>query len=358
VRPFLLTEAGQRIKKMTMAKKKITLALQGGGSHGAFTWGVLEKLYETDVFDITGWCGTSAGAINAAIAACGYHKNGNAGAIDLLNKFWKRISLQGSISLIQPTFLDKMLSSGNMQFSPTYNMFTTLNNYISPYYWNPLNLNPLKVILTDLLDLDALKNSNVKMYACATNVKTGRAKIFDQYHISVDALLASACLPQLYQAVKIDKDYYWDGGFMGNPPLNPLIKGTDTSDILLVQINPWVIKKVPRRADEIQHRINELSFNASLMGDIRMIEFKNELLDKGYTMDGKLRKIRYHAICADNALEEFDVSSKSNVSWDFLCLLRNRGREYADRWLKNEGNAVGMETSAVFSESFQKEYAG
>jgi NTE family protein len=337
-----------------MNKKKITLALQGGGSHGAFTWGVLETLLEEDLLDITGLCGTSAGALNAAIVAAGMLQNGSRGAIDLLTKFWTRISSEATFSPLQPTWLDKALSAGNMNFSPAYNLFYTLSNYLSPYQWNPLDINPLRGILNTLIDFRELKECPVKLFVCATNVKSGQAKIFGPGEISADSLLASACLPQLYKAVQIENEYYWDGGFIGNPPLFPLIEGTNTSDILLVQINPCRIDYVPQKADEILHRINELSFNSSLIAELKMIEFKNDLLEKGITDNGTFRKIRYHVISGDNILEEFDVSSKSNVSWEFINLLREKGRAYGEHWLKNNYANIGKVTSADFSEEFQK----
>ncbi len=341
---------------MAKTKKQITLALQGGGSHGAFTWGILEKLFEEDKFDITAICGTSAGAINAGLAVYGHQKNGNEGAIEVLGAFWKRLSKESAFFPIQPSMIDKMFSAGNMEFSPGYNMFNLVSNYLSPYQWNFLDVNPLKDILAELIDFKALQQSKMKLFTCATNVKTGQSKVFCTKDASVDTLLASACLPTLYKAVKVDNEYYWDGGYMGNPPLYPLIKGTKTSDILLLQINPVRIKKVPHKADEILHRINELSFNSSLMAELRLIEFKNELLAKGYNMGGQLRKVHYHVICADNALEEFDVSSKSNTSWDFINLLRNRGREYAKHWLDNNYDLVGNKTSADFSVEMQHEF--
>lgn len=343
---------------MAKDKKEITFALQGGGSHGAFTWGVLEKFFEEDVFNITGICGTSAGAMNAGIAVYGYHKNGNQGAIDLLTEFWKRLSAEFIYSPIQPSLIDKMLSAGNMNFSPGYNAFSIISNFLSPYQWNPLSINPLKDIIADLIDFKELQKSKMKLFTCATNVKTGQVKIFDLKEMSADALMASACLPLVYKAVKINHDYYWDGGYMGNPPLYPLIKGTDTSDILLVQINPCRINKVPKTADDVLHRINELSFNASLIGELRLIEFINEMLDRGYDMDGELRNIRYHVISADNALEEFDVSSKSNASWDFLNLLREKGKEHASLWLDKNYNTIGNKTTADFSVEMEHEFVG
>jgi NTE family protein len=360
-----------------MVKNKLTLALQGGGSHGAFTWGVLEKLFEEDKFNITAICGTSAGAINAGIAVYGYHKGGNKGAIELLNEFWERLSAEALTSPLQPSLLDKVLSAGNMDFSPGYNMANLMSNYLSPYQWNPFDINPLKDILNELIDFKALRDSDeteMKLFTCATNVKTGQPKIFKRKHVTVDTLLASACLPLSYKAVEVDGEYYWDGGFMGNPPLYPLIHGTDTSDILLVQLNPCRIKKVPKKADSILHRINELSFNASLIGELRLVEFKNALLEndiikkeilankelcRKYNKHGQLRSIRYHAILADEALAEFDVSSKSNISWDFINLLKESGRKYAEDWLNTDAEKVGKETTAdYFSRELEHEDLG
>jgi NTE family protein len=355
-----------------MAKDKLTLALQGGGSHGAFTWGVLEKLFEEDKFDITAICGTSAGAMNAGIAAYGYHEGGNKGAIDLLNKFWERLAEEALISPIQPTLLDKMLSAGNMDFSPGYNIANLMSNYLSPYQWNPLDVNPLKDILLELIDFKKLQKGKMELFTCATNVKTGQPKVFAREDISVDALLASACLPLAYKAVQVGNQFYWDGGYMGNPPLYPLIHGTKTDDILIVQINPCRINKVPKKSDAILHRINELSFNSSLIGELRLIEFKNALLEndvirkellkndefKKYKVYGELRNIRYHVIFADEALEEFDVSSKSNTSWDFISLLKERGKEYAAEWLKTDAKGVGKKTTADFSAELEHEYMG
>jgi len=332
-------------------KKDIALALQGGGSHGAFTWGVLEKFFEENIFNITGICGTSAGAVNAAVAISGYEKGGNKGAIDFLNKFWERLSQETIFSPIQPTLADKIMSAGNMEFSPGYNIFTVMSNFLSPYQWNPLGINILRDILMELIDIKALQKSEMELFACATNVKTGQAKVFDLDQItSVDHILASACLPSLFKAVEIDNEFYWDGGFMGNPPLYPLIHGTKTSDIVLVQINPCNVNKVPKDADEIAHRLNEISFNSSLIAELRLIEFKNKVLAAGYNMNGELRDIRYHVILGGRTLEEFDVSSKSNTTWDFLCLLKQIGREHAENWIKENYKYVGVKTTANFSE--------
>lgn len=339
-----------------MKKKKIGLALQGGGSHGAFTWGVLEKLLEEDSFDIRGICGTSAGAMNAAMAVYGFQKNGNQGAIDLLKAFWTRVSLESALYPLQPSYLDNMLSSGSIKLSFGYNAFTYISNFLSPYQWNPCNINPLKKILLDLIDFTELQKSKMELFVCATNVKSGQAKIFNLDNISADALLASACLPSLYQAVEIEGQFYWDGGFKGNPPLYPLIKGTNTNDILLVQINPYITNEVPKKPDQIAHRINELSFNSSLVAELELIYFKNKILDKGYDMEGELRKIRFHSISPDDVLQGLDTSSKSNVSWNFINMLRAKGREYASKWLADNYNKVENEKTDSFSQGINNEF--
>jgi len=243
-----------------------------------------------------------------------------------------------------------------VEFSLGYNMFNLMSNYLSPYQWNPLDINPLRHVLKELIDFEELKKSKIKLFICATNVKTCQAKIFNTQYLSLNAMLASACLPLLYRAVKVDSEYYWDGGYMGNPPLYPLIKGTRTTDIVLVQLNPCRIKKIPKKADEILHRINEVSFNSSLIAELRLIEFKNRILADGYTMNGKLRKVWYHMISADNVLEEFDVSSKFNSSWDFLNLLKKEGKECAARWIKKEYTNINNKTSANFEAELANEF--
>jgi NTE family protein len=222
---------------MKREKKKISLALQGGGSHGAFTWGIMERLLEEDVLDIKGICGTSAGAMNAAITAYGLHKGGNAGAIDLLEKFWKKVADSAKYSPLQPSWLDSALYPGDMNFSAGFQFFSLMTQTLSPYQFNPMDINPLRNIVEELIDFEALHHSHVKVFACATNVKTCKPKIFKGKEITADALMASACLPLLFKAVEINGEFYWDGGYMGNPSIYPLIDHTDSNDILLLKVN-------------------------------------------------------------------------------------------------------------------------
>ena len=322
------------IKKYTMKKKRIGVAIQGGGAHGAFTWGILEKFLEMPDLEIVGVVGTSAGAMNASALAYGLNLGGPEKAKEILGKFWRRISQKSKYSMLQPSFLDLMMHKGDMDFSPGYNLFSIMTHVWSPYQLNPLNVNPLKDVIEELIDYEFLKKATKpKLFLCATNVLTCKPKVFMGEELSADACMASACLPFMFQAVEINYNAYWDGGYMGNPPIFPLIKNTDVDDILILKINPIKIKNIPKTAKDIEDRINEISFNGSLMAEIKMIHFINELIDKGVNLEG-LRKIRIHAVSADEALEEFSISSKLNSTWDFLQYLHGVGRRYATEWIE------------------------
>ncbi|MGD1839306.1 MAG: patatin-like phospholipase family protein [Thermonemataceae bacterium] len=338
-----------------MEIKKLDLALQGGGSHGAFTWGVLERLLEDERIDIDGLCGTSAGAMNAVIVAYGMQQGGRQGAIDLLQKFWKQISRQQRFSLLQPSLFDRAIGGGGtLDYSPIYQMFDFYTMLFSPYQFNPLNYNPLKDILEDLIDFDELRScKETKLFVCATNVRTGRAKVFTNEEMSIDAILASACLPFLFKAVEIDGEAYWDGGYMGNPPIFPLIDDLDVSDILIIQINPINIEEIPRTADEIRDRINTLSFNTSLMHEMRRVNLVQRLLELGLTMgDPKARKLNIHQINPEELLRKMSVSSKLNADWKFLLKLKAFGREAAGQWLEENFEQIGIASTCDLREVF------
>lgn len=334
-------------------KKKISLALQGGGAHGAFTWGVLEKLLEDGRIEIEALCGTSAGAMNSVIVAYGLQTGGRKGAIALLEKFWMRVSQQQQFSILQPSFLDKKCGNGRLDYSPIYKMFDFYSMLYSPYQFNPTDYNPLRDTLLEFVDFEALrKNTAIKLFACATNVRTSRAKIFDMSEISVDAVLASACLPFLFKAVEIDGEHYWDGGYMGNPPIFPLIDGAESADILLVQINPIKIDKVPKSAEEIRDRINTLSFNSSLMHEMRRVNFVQKMLSDGYNMHGILRNLRIHNINPEVALGSLGASSKMNADWNFLQKLRQLGHAMATDWLRTNFDDIGINSTCDVKEIF------
>jgi len=341
-----------------MKEKHVGVALQGGGAHGAFTWGVLDRLLEVDEIVADGMVGTSAGAINAVVTAYGLHIGGKAKAKELLDRLWKDIALSGNV-MFKPSFMDTMFSNGDMHSTPGYMMFNAMTQFLSPYQMNPANINPLREILTNLVDFEELRRYNEKrLFVCATNVKTNRAKVFSNEEMTVDAVLASACLPYLFQAVEIDGQYYWDGGYMGNPPLFPLIENTEIHDLLLVKINSINISDVPTTARDIEDRITEICFNSSLINEMKLIHYRNELVRKGVDLkDGKnAREIFVHSISAHEALGHMKHSSKMNTSWEFLLELKQKGRIYAEKWLQEEYHLVGVKSTFDVEKHFFNKY--
>jgi len=338
--------------------KKVAMALQGGGAHGAFTWGVLDRLLEADEVIADAMCGTSAGAVNAVVCAYGLHIGGPAKAKELLEQLWKKISISGSF-FFKPSAWDKYMGGGDIYNSPGYMMFNAMSQFMSPYNFNPFNYNPLRDILNELIDFQELHRYNTKkLYVCATNVKTNRAKIFTNEEITVDAVLASACLPFLFQAVEIDGEHYWDGGYLGNPPIFPIITNTHIRDILLVKINSININSVPTTARDIADRVNEISFNSSLINEMRMIHYRNELIRNGTLKqdDALNREIFIHTISGYKDLGQLNHSSKMNTSWEFLENLKNKGRAAADHWLNNEFKEVGVHSTFDVEEHFFVKY--
>jgi NTE family protein len=337
----------------TKSEKHLAVALQGGGSHGAFTWGVLDRLLEEEDLHLDGFSGTSAGAMNAAVLAYGLMEGGKPLARELLTRFWQRVSEYASTSPLQPAWWDAWLGQGNMDYSPGYLLSEVTSIFLAPTQLNPLNLNPLRDILQELVDFKKLQSCEVtKIFVAATNVRRGRVKVFRMSEVSCQAVLASACLPYLYRAVTIDGEDYWDGGFMGNPPIYPLIDGTDCSDILLVQINPINIHETPTTATEIRDRVNELSFNSSLMLEMRRIHFVDKMLEQGINPEGKFRKIFFHNINPEMDMQALNVSSKYNARWTFLSRLRDLGRDYAEQWLGTHYESIGQRSTVDLKETF------
>jgi NTE family protein len=330
-----------------MRKKKIALALQGGGSHGAYTWGVLERLLEEDKFDIRGMCGASSGAMNAAIVGYGLHTGGNKGAIDLLEKFWTTVGESFTQSMLQPTIFDKFKSPGALDYSPGFHFITFLTSIVSPYDIDPVdtNTNHLKDLLLKLIDFEELRKSKVQLFATATNVLTSKPKVFNLSEMTVDVLMASAAVPLMYKAVKIDGEIYWDGILLCNPQIDPLIDFTDTTDVLIVKVSPSLFDTVPKTIKEIHNRISQISLHTSFLAEMRLLYLKNEMVDLGYDLNGKLRKVNYHEISADFVLDDLSGSSKLNHSLDFLNLLRQRGRAETEKWLQGDGQYVGVEST-------------
>lgn len=329
------------------AKKAINLALQGGGAHGAFTWGVLDRFLEDDRITVEGICGTSAGALNGAVVAYGMMNGGRDSARATLETFWRKISERALLSPLKPTWLDRMVGRGNMDYSPAYLMFDIMSRLWSPYQLNITGLNPLRDVLCEVVDFNRLRQcKSPKLFVCATNVRTGKIKVFQPDEISADALLASACLPFMLPAVEVNGEHYWDGGFMGNPAIFPLIYHCETSDVVVVQINPIGCSRLPKTGREILNRMNEISFNSSLMREMRALAFVTKLLEEGAIPNaGRLRKIHVHWIGDEEVMTELGVSSKLNAEWEFLSYLRDVGRLRANAWLKNNFDKLGVQSS-------------
>jgi NTE family protein len=325
-----------------MAKAKpepISLALQGGGAHGAYTWGVLDRLLEDDSLDVKAISATSAGAMNAVALAAGYHEAGREGAKARLEAFWSAVSREGA-----PFEGLRALAAGPFAWLAAFQASA------SPYDVNPLNLNPLADVLRREIDFDAVRASRVDLFLSATNVETGRVKVFSGEELSADAVLASAALPQSFQAVEMDSGTYWDGGYLGNPSLFPLIYSDAPRDVLMVLLNPIERPGVPRSAAEIAERINEISFNAALIGELRSIAFVQKLLDEGMLKESarkSYRRLNLHGIRGGQDLKGFDLSSKSETNWRFLNQLRALGRSAADGWLETCAEHVGTGTSSL-----------
>ncbi|WP_428247978.1 patatin-like phospholipase family protein [Ferrovibrio sp.] len=339
--------------KPAVKRKKINLALQGGGSHGAFAWGVLDQLLESDLFEIEGIVGTSAGAMNAAVLAHGLAIGGNTMARIELRKFWEAISEAARFSPLQPSWLDRVMQPGTMTHSPAYLMFDLLSRVLSPYQLNPTNVNPLRDVLGSILKCEDLRGCrHVKLFICATNVLTGKIRVFQNDDVSIDAVMASACLPFLFQAVEINGEHFWDGGYMGNPPIYPLIYDCDSRDVVIVQLNPIKIAEVPKTAHAIMDRINTLSFNSSLMREMRAIHFVSKIIDDGYDDNGRLKRMLIHTVDAEAELAALGASSKFNAEMPFLEELYNLGRQRAALFIQAHYDKIGVESSTDIAEKF------
>ena len=329
--------------------RRINLALQGGGTHGAFTWGVLDRLLEEDRIEYDGLSGTSAGAINGAILALGLLEGGRQGAKDALNRFWRSLGAKFAVSPLKATPMEKALWGWDLTYSLAYNAFDTMTRVMSPYQINPfpIELNPLRKALTENLDLSRLRTdkSAMRLFISATNVRTGKPKVFKREEMTVDALLASACLPNVFKAVEIDGEAYWDGGYLGNPALWPLYHERMAADIVLVQLNPLLRPELPTSTSDIMNRLNEISFNASLMSEMRAIDFVQRMLDSGRLEQPRYRRLFLHVIEDEERMRKFKLSTKFNGDWHFLQTLRDYGRDAAELFINESLDKVGREST-------------
>jgi len=327
--------------------KTINLALQGGGAHGAFTWGVLDRLLEEKDLAFEGLSATSAGAMNAAVFAYGLAVDGREGARKALTGYWKRVSEAARLGPLQPSPIDRLLGEHRLTWSPVFSLMGFVTRVLSPYEFNAANFNPLREVVEQSIDFEVLQRPDcpVKLFLSATNVRTGKVKIFTGKDISASAVMASACLPTIFHAVEIDGEAYWDGGYMGNPALFPIIYNCKSTDIVVVHINPLVRKEVPRGADDIMNRINEISFNSSLMREMRAVSFVTRLVTQKRIRGEELPHILIHSIADDEFMGALSATSKYNADWDFLIYLHDQGRRCAGDWLANNFAKLGVESS-------------
>ena len=333
--------------------KTIDLALQGGGAHGALTWGVLDRILEDERLEINGISGTSAGAMNAAVVADGLQRGGRDAARESLYTFWRAVSDAAAFSPIQRSQWDRLTGNFSLDYSPGYLFFESLSRLIPPAMLNPFDFNPLRELVAGQIDFERVNRcGKVKIFVTATNVRTGRPHIFRQPWLSVDTVMASACLPLVFRAVEIDGEAYWDGGYSGNPALYPLVDDQGCRDLVVVQINPMIRKKLPESAREILNRLNEITFNSSLIKELRAIQLLQQLIDaEGLEMES-YRAMRLHLIHCEKEVQDLSASSKMNAEWQFLSLLFEKGREWAGHWLDHHFDAIGEHSTFDLNELF------
>jgi NTE family protein len=333
--------------------KTVNLGLQGGGAHGAFTWGVLDALLQDERLDFEAISGTSAGAMNAVVLADGLMRDGAEGARNRLGAFWRRVSKEGRESSATAEILQQMLGFWHLQgFSP-FALFEQMATLVSPYRVNPLDINPLRDLVEHLIDFDNVRaNDGLKLFISATNVRTGKIKVFSGKEITADAVMASACLPFLFRAVEIGGEAYWDGGYTGNPALFPFFDETGCNDILIVQVNPVRREEVPKTAQEIMERASEVTFNSSLLREFRAIDFVNRLMDDNKLDPKHYRRNRVHRIDATAALAHYTAASKLDTSWHFFQELHAAGEAAGKAWLKAHFDDIGVRATVDLRAEF------
>ncbi|MBV8321848.1 MAG: patatin-like phospholipase family protein [Hyphomicrobiales bacterium] len=322
----------------------VDFALQGGGAHGAFTWGALDRLLEEPWLRIDGISGTSAGAMNAAVLVDGHAKGGADGARAALENFWRRVSNAALLSPLRRTPLDILLGRWTLDHSPVFLAMDLMARVFSPYDLGSGGTNPLRDILAESVDFARLAQASIKLFITATNVRTGRGRVFRNGEITPDVLLASACLPTLFQAIEIDGEGYWDGGYSGNPTITPLVRECNSKDTVLVQINPVERPGLPRSARDILNRLNEVSFNAVLLKELRMIALLRQVAQPDNSENAKWADMRIHRISSD-VMVELGYSSKLNAEWEFLRMLRDEGRRAGDAFLTAHHEDLGRRST-------------
>jgi NTE family protein len=350
---FVDEEAGAAGPQITPAsgQKVVNLALQGGGTHGAFTWGVLDRLLEEERLSFEGITASSAGAVNGVVLVDGLIAGGREGAKTALRAFWEKLSAGATRGVFRPSWLDKMSPTRGLDHSPGFLFLESLTFYLSPYQLNPLNINPLKKLLEESVDFDRIRRQNkIKLFVSATDVRTAKVKVFTGETLRPDHVLASTCLPMLMHAVEIDGEFYWDGGYAGNPAIFPLVYECESPDIVMVHITPADRAEIPTTSMAIMNRIQEISFNTSLIREMRAIAFVNKRIEEGKMICGK--RMLIHLIEGEDLMREFTASSRLNGDWGFLTDLFNSGRERADAWLSANFDRVGVDSTVDLMEKY------
>jgi NTE family protein len=341
-------------KKKDTSRKSINLALQGGGAHGAFAWGAIDTLLADGRIDIEAISATSAGAMNAVVLADALTDGDRQHARERLAAFWKAIADAGAQYNPVKPLRDWSGRALPVEQSPFYWMFDTMIRVFSPYQLNPFNFNPLRDVLNRHVDFEKLRSTKgINVHLCATNVETGRVRIFKRNELTADTVLASACLPLLFQTIEIEGSNYWDGGYIGNPAIFPLIYGSKSCDVVIVHINPIVRRGVPKSAPEIMNRINEISFNSSLMREMRAIAFVTKLIDQKKLKASEMKQMLIHSIRDDEAMTAHSIASKMSPDWQFLCSLRDSGGAVTESWLRAHYRDIGERSSVDLEAEFQ-----
>lgn len=334
-------------------KKRIAIALQGGGSHGSFTWGVLDALLEEDNLEIAGLSGTSAGAMNSTALLQGYLKGGAKGAQKELKAFWHGMAEASAKTGMKSNPFDPFNKPFSLRGTPQYEFLGLMSNFFSPYELNPLDINPLRDFVEDFFDFDLIqKSKDMQVFLCATHVRSGKLKIFTGKEVCENALLASACLPTLFKAVEVKGDFYWDGGFIGNPAIYPLIYNTDAKDVVVIQLRQAFRDTIPKTAADISDRHKEITFNSCLVREMRAIHFITSLIDKGSIKDPDIQRLNMHLIRNEDIAGGIDMSSALNTEKDFFDYMFKEGQKTGKAWLKKNFKSIGVQSTAEIEQDF------
>jgi len=342
-----MTDSKAKRPTRGQAKKPVLvdLALQGGGAHGAYTWGVLDRLLDESWLQFDGISGTSAGAMNAVVMAHGLVEGGPQGAKAALEDFWKRVADAALLSPFRRGPLEILTGKWTLDYSPAFVAADIAARLYSPYSIPGGGANPLARILEETVDFVRLGKAGPKLFVTATNVHTGRGRVFRNAELTPEVLMASACLPTMFQAVEIDGEPYWDGGFTGNPTITPLIRECESQDTILISINPIARPGTPRTAMEIQNRLNEISFNSPLIKELRMAALLRKVADPGTGEGAVWAKMRIHRVAGEEIMLQLGYSSKLLAEWAFFQMLRDEGRRAAEAFLEAHSADIGVRST-------------